>query len=118
MAHYYKAKEYVMNVLNERGKDVSYEIGNHIIYTAYYAVKHNLTGEEFDKYLDEVTENTNKKLYNCGCQYSLVTPLGKEMRKFESGGYWIEDAKHAFKKAVKEYYDDLYLYNSEEDDGK
>ena len=119
MAHYYKAKEYVLNQLKERGKDASYEISNHVIYTAYYAVKHNLTGEDFENYLNDITEKTHKKLYNCGCQlYGLVTPLGTKLRGYESGGEWVDSAKKAFKEAVKQYYEDLYLYNSDEGDGK
>lgn len=121
MAHYYKAKEYVLNQLKEQGKNSSYEITNHVIYTAYYAVKHNLTGEEFEKYLDDVTEKAHKKLYNCGCQiYGLFTPLNAEtrIRGYESGGDCVDSAKKAFKNAVKTYYEDLYLYNSDEGDGK
>ena len=117
MKHYYKAKEFVLNQLKERGKDISYEIGNHIIYTAYYVVKHNLNQEEFKEYLNDITEKTNKKLFNCGCQCSIDTALGNRISKYEGGGYWIEDAKRKFKEAVKLYYNDLCLYNESEEDG-
>ena len=60
MKHYYKAKEFVLNQTKE--SDASYEIGNHIIFTAYYALKHEIPEEEFDAYLDKVVDKTHKKL--------------------------------------------------------
>lgn len=116
MRHYYKAKEFVLNQLKNT-VDYSYEINKHVINTAYYAVKHDLTGEDFDKYLDDITEKTHKKLYCCGCQCSIDTPLGKRISEYEGGGYWSDRAREKFKFAVKKYYEDLYLYNSSEEDG-
>lgn len=117
MKHYYKAKEFVLNQLKERGKDASYEIGNHVIYTAYYAIKHDIGYEDMDAYIDSVIEKTNKKLWNCGCQCSLVDALGNKESYWEGGGDCIRYAKEAFRKAVSSYYAALKLYNEAEEDG-
>jgi len=111
---YYKAKEFVKN--EQKRDDYSYEISKHVINTAYYALKHNIPEEELDSYIDSVIEKTHKKLYSCGCQCSVDTPLGKHISKYEGGGECVEYAKRAFKDCVKKYYEDLYLYNSTETD--
>lgn len=118
MKHYYKAKEFVLNQLKSID-DYSYEINGHVIHTAYYAVKHNLTDTEFVTYLEEVTKKTHKKLFSCGCQCSLDTPLGKHISYYTGGGDWLRSAENNFQMAVREYYNDLYLYNEEDgSDGK
>ena len=118
MKHYYKAKEFVLNQTKE--SDASYEMNNHVVFTAYYALKHGISEEDFDAYLDKVVEKTHKKLFNCGCQVSIESPLGNHISKYEGGGDMINYAAAAFRKVVKSYYDDLYLYNEEnnEEDGK
>lgn len=115
MKHYYKAKEFVLNQTKE--SDASYEIGNHIIFTAYYALKHRIPEEEFDAYLDKVVEKTHKKLFNCGCQFSIKTALGTPISKYEGGGDCIKYSERVFKDAVKYYYNDLKNYNDSEEDG-
>ena len=119
MKHYYKAKELVKTA-NEKMIDCSYEINKHVINTAYYALKHGIEEENFESYLDSVVEKTHKKLYNCGCQCSITTPLGNHIKEYEGGGDCYNWAMRAFKGAVKQYYEDLYLYNESEDenDGK
>ena len=117
MKHYYKAKEFVLN--QTKVSDASYEMNNHVAFTAYYALKHGISEEDFDAYLDKVVEKTHKKLFNCGCQVSMETPLGNHISKYEGGGDCIRYAKSKFKEAVKLYYEDLYLYNeTEEENGK
>lgn len=114
MKHYYKAKEFILNQTKE--SNVSYEISNHVIFTAYYALKHRIPEEEFETYLDKVVEKTHKKLFNCGCQVSIATPLENLISYFEGGGDCLKYAIGDFKEAVKKYYEDLYLYNESEDD--
>lgn len=116
MKHYYKAKTFVLNQLKSID-DYSYEINKHVINTAYYAIKHNLNEEEFEAYLDKIVEKTHKKLFSCGCQCSLNTPLEKHISYYEGGGDYLRDAQNSFKKAVKIYYEDLYLYNESEEYG-
>jgi hypothetical protein len=111
---YYKAKEFIKNAA--KNEDSSYEISKHVMYTAYYALKHNIPEEELDSYIDSVIEKTHKKLYSCGCQCYLISPLGNKVRVYEGGGDYIEVAKRAFKDCVKKYYEDLYLYNSTEEE--
>lgn len=113
MIHYYKAKEFVKN--GQKIEECSYEIGKHVMNTAYYALKHNLEGDAFDAYLDSIVKKTNKKLRSCGCQCHIDGPLGR-IRACEGGGDWLRYAEDAFKKCVKQYYEDLRLYN--EDNGK
>jgi len=115
MVHYIKAKELVKKI-NKEWIDYSYELNKHVVNTAYYALKHNIAEEEFDKYLDSVVKSTRKKLYSCGCQCHLDTPLGKRIREYEGGGDYVSAAISAFKRAVKAYYNDLWLYN--ESDGE
>lgn len=112
MKHYYKAKEFVLNQLKSMD-DYSYEINKHVIYTAYYALKHNLSDVDFVTYLENVTKKTYKKLFNCGCQCSIVTPLKKQLSYFEGGGTYVRTAENKFQTAVKQYYNDLYLYNED-----
>ena len=111
---YYKAKAFVMDA--QKKDDYSYRISKHVINTAYYALKHNIPEEELDSYIDSVTEKTHKKLYNCGCYCILDTPLGRHISRYEGGGECVEWAKKAFKSCVKDYYYDLCLYNSEENE--
>lgn len=113
MKHYYKAKEFVLNQLKSID-DYSYEINKHVINTAYYAIKHGISEEDFDVYLDKVIEKTHKKLFSCGCQCSFNTPLGKHISYYDGGGDCLRYAQSSFKKAVKAYYEDLYLYNEED----
>lgn len=115
MKHYYKAKEFVLNQTKE--SDASYEINNHVIFIAYYAIKHNISSEEFEDYLNKVVEKTHKKLFNCGCQCSITTPLGNIISKYEGGGDCLRYSVEKFKEAIKMYYTDLYLYNESEEDG-
>ena len=46
----------------------------------------------------------------------MDTPLGKCVKAFEGGGDCLKYAENAFKRCVREYYEDLRLYN--EDNGK
>jgi len=117
MRNYYKAKELVLNQTKE--SDASYMISNHIIFTAYYALKHGIE-ENFESYLDSVVEKTHKKLFNCGCQYSLDLPLGEHISKYEGGGGMYDYAVARFKEAVRRYYNELCIYNEMEEanDGK
>ena len=110
---YYKAKEFIKNAGKE--DDYSYNIGKHVMYTAYYALKHNIPEEELDSYIDSVIEKTHKKLYSCGCQCYIISPLGNKISRYEGGGECLHYSEEAFKKCVKSFYQDLYLYN--EDDG-
>ena len=112
---YYKAKELIKTI--ETSKDCSYEINKHVIYTAYYALKHNIPEEEFGTYLNSVIEKTHKKLYCCGCQCDITSPLGKRISAYEGGGDCIKYAECEFKDCVRLYYNDLCIYNSTEDDG-
>ena len=114
MKHYYKAKEIVKKSQEEY--EESYEIGKHVINTAYYALKHNIKEEELDSYIDSVIDKTHKKLISCGCQCYIFTPLGTKIGEFEGGGWYVDRAKSLFKKCVKKYYEDLYLYNSEDNE--
>lgn len=114
MKHYYKAKEFILNQTKEG--DASYQMNNHVVFTAYYALKHNISEDEFETYLDKVVEKTHKKLFNCGCQVSILTPLEKWVSSYEGGGDMINYAAAAFIKAVKLYYEDLCLYNEIEDE--
>lgn len=117
MKHYYKAKEFVLNQTKE--SDASYEMNNHIVFTAYYALKHGISEEDFDAYLDKVVEKTHKKLFNCGCQVSIITPLENHLSKYEGGGDMINYAAAKFREAVKFYYYDLLIYNEkDEENGK
>ena len=113
---YYKAKEFVKKV-NKETVDYSYEINKHVVNTAYYALKHNIPEEEFTSYLDSVVEKTHKKLYNCGCQCSIDTPLGKHISTWYGGGDDLKGAEREFRDCVYTYYKDLCLYNSTEEDG-
>lgn len=114
MKHYYKAKEFVLTQLKSKKDDWSHEISKHVISTAYYAVKHNLTDVEFVTYLEDVTKKTHKKLFCCGCQCSLDTPLGQHISYYEGGGDCLRYAENKFQMAVKKYYEDLNLYNEED----
>ena len=111
---YYKAKEFIKNAA--KNEDSSYEISKHVMYTAYYALKHNIPEEELDSYIDSVIEKTHKKLYSCGCQCYLISPLGNKVSAYEGGGDYVKSAKLAFMDCVKKYYEDLYLYNSTEEE--
>ena len=114
MRHYYKAKEFVKN--EQKRVECSCEIGKHVMNTAYYALKHNLEGDAFNAYLDSIVEKTHKKLYNCGCQCSIISPLGKRISAYDGGGDCIKYAEKTFKECVNCYYTALCVYN--EDDGK
>lgn len=114
MKHYYKAKEFIKEV--EKLERTSYDLSKHVMYTAYYALKHDIPESELDSYINKVIEQTHKKLFSCGCRCYIDTPFGNTIKKFEGGGACVEKAKRKFKDAVKEYYTDLCLYN--EDDGE
>ena len=116
MKHYYKAKEFVLN--QTKDADCSFEINNHVAFTAYYALKHKIPEEEFEEYLDKVVKNTYKKLFNCGCQCNIVSALGNDITCYEGGGDCVRYAGGEFKKAVRAYYKDLCLYNEDEENGK
>lgn len=113
--HYYKAKEFIKEA--EKFESSSYDLSKHVMYTAYYALKHDIPESELDSYIDKVIEQTHKKLFSCGCQCYIDTPLGKHISTYEGGGAYIRCAETKFKDAVKTYYTDLCLYNESEEDG-
>jgi len=67
---YREFKEYVVNncVKNQEGKDYAVYDGDsaHLIYSAWYMFKHNLTPEQCQEYLEKDYEATRKHFYSQG----------------------------------------------------
>ena len=67
---YGEFKEYVVNncVKNQKGKDYAVYYGDsaHLIYSAWYMFKHNLTPEQCQEYLEKDYTATRKHFYSHG----------------------------------------------------
>ena len=120
---YGEFKEYVVNncVKNQEGKDYAVYDGDsaHLIYSAWYMFKHNLTPEQCQEYLEKDYEATRKHFYSQGgyAYVDIKKPDAKPETVTYPSGYSFErykDTDYLLKFSVSICGGDSYEYHKKD----